>query len=71
MPGLNISGRKFKILPCSTQGKNFQLLGLVRAELCPELGGSVPVLTVPDHYLWEKDKTHSGQALSDVQKMLW
>lgn len=40
-------------------------------------GGGVPVLTLPDHHLclspwgdywWEKDKTHSRQALSDVEK---
>ncbi|XP_015501465.1 protein FAM104A isoform X3 [Parus major] len=87
IPGLKISGKKFQILLCSTQGNNFLLfLVLLCGMSCDQSwgdaeGGCDPGLTLPDHqlclslqsgdFLWEKDKTHSRQALSDVGEMLW
>lgn len=75
IPGPNISGRKFQILLCSSQGSNFLpflvlLCGVSRGDA---EGGCVLVLTLSlqgGDYCWDKDKTHSRQALSDVGEML-
>lgn len=72
IPGLNISGKKFQILLWKTQGNDFLPFSGFAEGM--DLSLCSPCLSLQwnnhqrNYYLWEKDKTHSRQALSDVER---